>query len=86
MVQQEEMERVKARAAEVAEERLLDLLLPHPPLSSRSEEQGMLDDLGHSVTFDQRGPVDKAKQQASDIRDDLLKALFGEQNAPSHKG
>src|SRR5437870_11107269 len=31
MVQQEEMERVRARAAEVAEERLLDLLLPHPP-------------------------------------------------------
>jgi hypothetical protein len=46
----------------------------------------MLDDLGHGVTFDQRAPVDKAKQEASDIRDDLLKALFGEQNAPSRKG
>src|SRR5438093_1103431 len=46
LVQKEEMERVKTRAAEVAEERLLDLLLPHPPHSSRSEEQGMLDDLG----------------------------------------
>ena len=46
MVQQEEMERVKARAAEVAEERLLDLLLPHPPLSTRAEGQMMLDDLG----------------------------------------
>src|SRR6266567_3165856 len=46
MVQQEEMERVKARAAEVAEERLLDLLLPHPPLSTRGEDQMMLDDLG----------------------------------------
>src|SRR5712691_3766783 len=46
MVQQEEMERVKARAAGLAEERLLDLLLPHPPLNSRSEEQVMLDDLG----------------------------------------
>ena len=45
-----------------------------------------LDELGHSVTFDQRDPVDRAKQQASDIRDDLLKALFGEQNAPSRKG
>jgi hypothetical protein len=45
----------------------------------------MLDDLGHGLTFDQREPVDKAKQQASDIRDDLLKALFGEQNAPSRK-
>lgn len=45
----------------------------------------MLDDIGHGLTFDQREPVDKAKQQASDIRDDLLKALFGEQNAPSRK-
>src|SRR5262250_1564880 len=45
----------------------------------------MLDDLGHGVTFDQRAPVDKAKQQATDIREDLLKALFGEQNAPSRK-
>src|SRR5215471_1197139 len=39
----------------------------------------MLDDLAHAVSFDQRTPVDKAKQEASDIRDDLLKALFGEQ-------
>src|SRR5256712_881041 len=46
MVQHEEMERVRARAAEVAEERLLDLLLPHPPLSARGEGQMMLDDLG----------------------------------------
>jgi hypothetical protein len=46
----------------------------------------MLDDIGRTVTFDQRDPVDKAKQEASDIRDDLLKALFGEQNAPARKG
>ena len=46
----------------------------------------MLDDIGRTVTFDQRDPVDKAKQEASDIRDDLLKAFFGEQNAPAHKG
>jgi hypothetical protein len=44
-----------------------------------------LDDLAHSVSFDQRDPVEKAKQQASDIRDDLLKAFFGEENAPSRK-
>jgi hypothetical protein len=44
-----------------------------------------LEDIGHGLTFDQREPVDKAKQEASDIRDDLLKALFGEQNAPSRK-
>ena len=45
----------------------------------------MLDDLAHSVSFDQRDPVDKAKAQASDLREELLKALFGEQNAPSRK-
>ena len=44
-----------------------------------------LHDIGAGLTFDQREPVDKAEQQASDIRDDLLKALFGEKNAPSHK-
>jgi hypothetical protein len=42
-----------------------------------------LEDIGKGLTFDQREPVDKAKEQAVDIRDDLLKALFGEQNAPS---
>src|SRR5580704_9769785 len=41
-----------------------------------------LDDLGHSLTFDQREPVTKAKQLASDIHEDLFKALFGEKNAP----
>jgi hypothetical protein len=46
----------------------------------------ILDDIGRGLTFDQREPVDKAKQQASDIRDDLLKALFGDQNAPGQKG
>lgn len=45
----------------------------------------MLDDIGKDLTFDQREPVDKAKQHASEVRDDLLKALFGEQNAPSRK-
>ncbi|MGE3538233.1 MAG: ATP-dependent protease ATPase subunit HslU [Candidatus Tectimicrobiota bacterium] len=44
MVQQEEMRRVQTRAAEVAEERLLDLLLPHPGMGARGDEQ--LDDLG----------------------------------------
>jgi hypothetical protein len=46
----------------------------------------ILDDIGRGLTFDQREPVEKAKQQASDIRDDLLKALFGEPNAPGRKG
>ena len=44
MVQQEEMERVQARAAELAEERLLDLLLPQPPSLARGQET--LDELG----------------------------------------
>ena len=46
----------------------------------------ILDDIGRGLTFDQREPVDKARRQASDIRDDLLKALFGEQNEPGRKG
>ena len=42
-------------------------------------------DIGKALTFDEREPLDKAKEEAIDIRDDLLKALFGEQNAPSRK-
>jgi hypothetical protein len=45
----------------------------------------VLKDLARSVTFDQREPVERARQEAENARDDLLKALFGEQNAPSHK-
>ena len=46
MVQQEEMRRVQEKAAENAEERLLDLLLPHPPSTPEAESPGGLDDLG----------------------------------------
>ena len=46
----------------------------------------ILDDMGRGLTYDQREPVDKAKQEASNIRDDLLKALFGDQNASDRKG
>ena len=46
MVQQEEMQRVEEKAAENAEERLLDLLLPHPPGASEKELSGNLDELG----------------------------------------
>lgn len=42
-------------------------------------------DIGKALTFDEREPLDKAKEEAIDIRDDLLKALFGEQNAPARK-
>ncbi len=44
-----------------------------------------LEDIGQGLSFDQREPVQKAKEEASAIRDQLLKALFGEQNAPSRK-
>jgi ATP-dependent HslUV protease ATP-binding subunit HslU len=46
MVQQEAMEQVKTRAAELAEERLLDLLLPPPPQTPQIEGSPLLDDLG----------------------------------------
>ena len=46
MVQQEEVKRVQEKAAENAEERLLDLLLPHPPGQPEAEASGNLDDLG----------------------------------------
>lgn len=47
MVQQEAIEHVRARAAELAEERLLDLLLPPPPSSRHGEGSATpLDDLG----------------------------------------
>jgi hypothetical protein len=45
----------------------------------------MLDDLGRTVTYDHRDPVDKAKAEVSGIREDVFRALFGEQNAPSRK-
>jgi ATP-dependent HslUV protease ATP-binding subunit HslU len=46
MVQQEAMEHVKTRAEELAEERLLDLLLPAPPSLQQTEGVAGLDDLG----------------------------------------
>jgi hypothetical protein len=46
----------------------------------------MLDDLAKSVTFDQRDPVERAKQEVSNIREEVFRALFGEQNAPARKG
>lgn len=40
-----------------------------------------LRDIGEALTFDQRDPVEKARNEATRIRDDLLKSLFGSQNA-----
>ena len=42
-----------------------------------------LEDLGGLLTFDVRDPVDRAKDEATAIRDDLMKALFGVQSAAS---
>ena len=39
-----------------------------------------LQDMGGSLTFDLREPVEKARDQATEIRDVMLKALFGGQN------
>jgi len=44
-----------------------------------------LEDIGKGLTFDQRDAVNKARDEAENIRDEMLKALFGEQNAPSRK-
>jgi hypothetical protein len=41
-----------------------------------------LKDIARTVSFDQRDPVEKAEREASDIREDVFRALFGEQNAP----
>ena len=46
----------------------------------------MLDDMARSVSFDQRDPVEKTKQEVSEIRDDVFRALFGERNVPPRKG
>jgi hypothetical protein len=42
-----------------------------------------LDDLGGSLSFDERDPVSKARGDVANIRDALLKALLGGQNAPA---
>ncbi len=39
-----------------------------------------LQDMGESLTLDLREPVEKARNQAAEIRDVILKALFGGQN------
>jgi hypothetical protein len=44
-----------------------------------------LDDLAGAVTYDVRDPIEKARNEASDIRDELMKALFGAQSAATDK-
>ena len=42
-----------------------------------------LKDIGGALTFDQRDSVEKAREEAANIRDELLKALFGSPNVTS---
>ena len=46
----------------------------------------VLEDLSKTVSFDQRMPVENARDEAADIQKDILKALFGEQNVQPRKG
>jgi predicted secreted protein len=40
-------------------------------------QANQLKDIGTALTLDQREPIDKARQKASSLRDDLIRALFG---------
>jgi hypothetical protein len=44
-----------------------------------------LEDIGGELSFDEREPVEKVRDDAAAIRDELLKALFGSQNVPTRK-
>ena len=47
---------------------------------SLRKQINQLKDVGQAVTFDQRTAVEKARDEAARIRDDLLKAIFGSTN------
>jgi len=51
---------------------------------SLRRQVNQLKDIGGALSYDQRQPIDNAREQASRIREDLLKALFGNQNAPDN--
>jgi hypothetical protein len=40
-------------------------------------QANQLKDIGTALTLDQRESIDKARQEASSLRDDLIRALFG---------
>jgi hypothetical protein len=44
-----------------------------------------LEDIGGILSYDEREPVEKVRDEAAAIRDELLRALFGSQNVPSRK-
>jgi hypothetical protein len=50
------------------------------------KQDRMLNDIARSVSFEEREIVEKARKEAAAMRDELFKALFGEQNAPTRRG
>ena len=46
------------------------------------KQVNQLEDIGRALTVDQRDPVDKVRNEAIRLREELLKALFGSQNGP----
>ena len=42
-----------------------------------------LEDIRGTLTFDERDPVDKARDEVTEVRDALIQALFGGRNAPA---
>ena len=45
------------------------------------QQMNQLKDIGGALTFDERAPVEKARDRAAAIRDELIKSLFGEIHA-----
>jgi ATP-dependent HslUV protease ATP-binding subunit HslU len=80
LVQHEAMDRVKTRAQELAEERLLDLLLPPPPASS-AHETASLDELGQQHYHKTR---EKFRQYLHDgkLDDRLVELEVEDRNSP----
>jgi ATP-dependent HslUV protease ATP-binding subunit HslU len=62
MIKSEEQEKVKARAAELAEERLLDILLP-PKLPEKKVEDMLMDRTLEVEQLDQPPPVDSTREK-----------------------
>jgi ATP-dependent HslUV protease ATP-binding subunit HslU len=62
MIKSEEQEHVKVRAAELAEERLLDILLP-PKLSEKKVEDMLTDTPIEVEQLDQPSPVDSTREK-----------------------
>jgi hypothetical protein len=54
----------------------------HLEISLRRQVR-QLEDIGITLAFDDRESIDKAKDLAAEIRDNLLKLLFGGTNAPA---